>query len=92
MAERLIHEDDNVRVYEEETPVGVNTRYEYKAGSPPANAATLTQQITTAIQTFENADANWATMTAAQRNDVLKLAVRSLARLGRIINNQLDAT
>lgn len=56
------------------------------------NADTLRNHITQAIQTFEDADRNWATLTAAQRNDVMKQAVRAIARLARIVNNQLDAT
>lgn len=56
------------------------------------NGITLRQHVTNAIATFEQADANWATLTAAQRNDVMKQAVRTVARLGRLLNDQLDAT
>lgn len=62
------------------------------AVSADRNAVTLRTQISQVIQTFEAADRDWATLTAAQRNDVMKQAVRTIARLARIVNGQLDAT
>lgn len=55
-----------------------------------ANAATLDDRISQAIQTLEQAAAGWATLTAAQKDAALKLAVAAVARLARLQVRQLD--
>lgn len=44
-----------------------------------------------AIATLEGFDTNWATMTAAQRNNANQIAIRVLAKFLRVYLSRLDA-
>lgn len=48
------------------------------------------QKIEAAIATLENADTNWATLTAAQKDAAARLVVRAVAKLGRFLLGRFD--
>jgi hypothetical protein len=48
------------------------------------------QKIEGAIGTLEQADANWASLTAAQKDAAARLVVRATAKLGRFLLGRFD--
>lgn len=67
-------------------------------GSPPADIqAEQTEEdnartrASDAIQTLENAHANWGSLTNAQKDSALKLVVIVVAKIGRLILRKFDA-
>lgn len=55
------------------------------------NADALRDRIAQNIATLEDASDNWGTLTAAQRTAAMGVAVRTVARIARLILNRLDA-
>lgn len=55
------------------------------------NADTLRDKADQAITLLENADANWASLTAAQKDAAMRLSVRVVAKLARMAVNRLEA-
>lgn len=60
-------------------------------GSTEDNASKLEDKARQAIANLESADANWATLTAAQKDQALRLCVRVVAKLARLVVRQLDS-
>lgn len=60
---------------------------------PPevVNRDALADRVAQAIDTLEDAGARWDNLTAAQRTAAMSLAVRTVARLARLLLNRLDA-
>jgi hypothetical protein len=58
---------------------------------PHVNVAALVSKADQAIANLESADANWATLTAAQKDAATRLAVRVTAKLARLALGRLDA-
>lgn len=56
-----------------------------------SNEATLRTRVLDAINTLEQAHANWPTLSAAQKDAALRLNVRVTAALARIQFRQLDS-
>lgn len=56
------------------------------------NYSSLQTKVGQAIDALETAAANWDTLTATQKDSVLKLLVRLTARLARLVNSRLDAS
>lgn len=61
-------------------------------GSPPSGVVaerqeeqTARERATTAIQTLEDAHANWGSLTSVQKDAALKLVVVVVAKLGRLV-------
>lgn len=54
------------------------------------NAATMSDRAANAIGNLETAAQNWGTLTAAQKDQVLKLTVQVVARLARLVLRRLD--
>jgi hypothetical protein len=55
-----------------------------------ARRARLEKLAREAVDTLEQADANWDTLTAAQRTAAMRLAVRVVAKLARLYLNSLE--
>jgi hypothetical protein len=56
-----------------------------------ANAATIRDKIDQAITVLEAADANWDTLTVAQRLAAQRLAIRIVAKLARHVLGRLES-
>jgi len=56
------------------------------------NAKAITDAISSQLDTLEAAARNWATLTPAQKDGATRIAVRNVARLGRLALNRLDTT
>lgn len=54
-------------------------------------ATSLHTKVRNAIATLENADTNWGSLSNAQKDAALRLAVRTAAKLARLVARQLDS-
>jgi hypothetical protein len=54
------------------------------------NAATMADRAAAAIGNLEQAAQNWGTLTAAQKDQAMKLTVQVVARLARLVLRRLD--
>lgn len=62
---------------------------DWKAGSAPYNADQITTKLRSMTALFATNTANWATMTAAQKDTANRQAQRGLANLCRMVLNDL---
>lgn len=71
-------------------------RADFSIAPPPdptvANAGTLQENIGAALASLEAADANWALLTPLQKDAAQRLAVRSAAKLARVVLGRFEAT
>lgn len=60
---------------------------------PPqqANAESIATKIETQIARAETADANWATLSAAQKDVVLRQTMLTVAKLARYLLNRFES-
>jgi acyl-CoA reductase-like NAD-dependent aldehyde dehydrogenase len=60
---------------------------------PPeqTNAESVATKIEAQIQRAENADTNWANLTAAQKDSVLRQTMLTTAKLARHLLNRFEA-
>lgn len=85
------------------TPIDESDRSDIQAiidahdGSPPTNIqveqtaeSNARTRAKDAIQTLENAHANWGSLTNAQKDAALKLVVIAVAKVGRLILRKFD--
>lgn len=56
-----------------------------------ANETSLRTKVLNAIGSLETADANWNTLTNAEKDAAVRLAVRGVAKLGRIVLNRTES-
>lgn len=54
------------------------------------NRDTLSDRVAQAIDQLDDAGTRWAQLTAAERTAAMGLAVRTVARLARLILNRLE--
>ncbi len=96
MPERILYENAERQVIETfenpDAPGGWRSvRIIHKPGSPGDNEAKIREKVAAVLAQLEQADANWATLTVAQRTAAMQLAVRVSAKLARLALNRLEA-
>lgn len=60
--------------------------------SPDDIRAQLRAKLLSGISIAESADANWANLTPAQKDQAAQLAIRGVAKLARLALYDLDAS
>jgi hypothetical protein len=60
-------------------------------GDNQARMWRMLDRLEQAIGTLETADANWATLNAAQKDTANHLAVTMVAKIGRLLVSRLEA-
>lgn len=88
----VIADTADYTITETVTPNGKTTTLVWKPGSAGANQELIVGKITAALDQLELADANWATLTAAQKDAAQRFAVRVSAKLSRLVLGRLDAS
>jgi hypothetical protein len=96
MPRTLLSDDGTTRVYEitdaKGAVVGTDAEPTGQAKTDLDNASAMRSAAIQAIQTLENADANWAGLSAAQKDAAQRLALRVTAKLVRLQFGRLEAS
>jgi hypothetical protein len=96
MPRTLLSDDGTTRVYEvtdaKGAVIGTDAEPTGQAKVEADNASTMRSAAIQAIQTLENADANWAGLSAAQKDAAQRLALRVTAKLVRLQFGRLEAS
>jgi hypothetical protein len=74
-----------------DAPGNVTTQLVYKAGSSGFNIEAMQTKMRAALAALETADANWATLTPAQKDNAAHLSTRVTAKLIRFALGQFEA-
>lgn len=95
MPRTQISDDGTTRVYRvtdaQARVIGTDAEPSGASKTASDNASAMQAAAIGAIAQLESADANWATLTAGQKDAATRLAVRVAAKLTRLALGQLDS-